>query len=45
MPMSSPATIKRELKMMEATDTLLRALCDEQCDSEEMHQIVADISD
>jgi hypothetical protein len=45
IPMPSTAAIKHELKMMEATDTLARALHNEQCSPEEMSQIIADIGD
>ena len=45
IPMPSTASIKHELKMMEATDTLSKALRGEQFSPEEMSQIVADISD
>ena len=45
IPMPSTAAIKHELKMMVATDTLAKALHDEQCSPEEMSQIVGDIGD
>lgn len=45
IPMPSTASIKHELKMMEATDTLSEALRGERCSPEEMSQIVDDISD
>lgn len=43
MPMPSTASIKHELKMMAATDTLTKALRDEHCSSEEMSQIIVDM--
>lgn len=43
IPMPSTISIKHELKMMEATDTLAKALHDEQCGPDEMSQIISNI--
>lgn len=44
-PLPSTASIKHELKMMEATNVLIAALDNQKCDPEELSQIIAGIGE
>ena len=44
-PLPSTTAIKHELRMMEATDILVKALDNQKCSPEDMSQIISDIAD